>query len=51
MLANKIISSYKAGKTAQSWIISGPEGIGKHKIVNEIAKSLLGMRAGICLQG
>lgn len=46
MLANKIISSYKAGKTAQSWIISGPEGIGKHKIVNEIAKSLLGMRAG-----
>ena len=46
MLADKIISSYKAGKTAQSWIISGPEGIGKHKIVDEVVKALLGERAG-----
>ena len=46
MFSNKIISSYKAGKTAQSWIISGPEGIGKHRIVDEIVKALLGDRAG-----
>lgn len=42
MSVDKIISSYKAGKTAQSWIIVGPEGIGKHKMVDEIAKALLG---------
>ena len=46
MTANKIISSYRAGNTAQSWIISGPEGIGKHKLVDEIVKALLGERAG-----
>ncbi|MGN0919206.1 MAG: hypothetical protein ACI4OR_00370 [Alphaproteobacteria bacterium] len=46
MSANKIISSYLSGKTAQSWIIVGPEGIGKHKIVDEVAKTLLGERAG-----
>ncbi len=46
MFSDKIISSYQAGKTAQSWIISGPEGIGKHQIVNEVAKALLGSRAG-----
>ena len=46
MLDDKIISSYKAGKTAQSWIISGPEGIGKHKIVDEVTRALLGGRAG-----
>ena len=46
MLADKIISSYKDGKTAQSWIISGPEGIGKHKIVDEVTKALLGNRPG-----
>ena len=46
MSAEKIISSYKSGKTAQSWIISGPEGIGKHKIVDEVAQALLGTRAG-----
>ena len=45
MFADKIISSYKAGKTAQSWIISGPEGIGKHKIVDEVIKGLLGERS------
>ena len=46
MFADKIISSYKTGKTAQSWIISGPEGIGKRKIVDEVVKALLGERAG-----
>ena len=46
MLANKIVSSFRSGKTAQSWIISGPEGIGKHKIVDEVIKALLGERAG-----
>ena len=46
MISDKIISSYKAGKTAQSWIISGPEGIGKHKIVDEVVKALLGEKAG-----
>lgn len=46
MFSDKIISSYQAGKTAQSWIISGPEGIGKHQIVDEVAKALLGSRAG-----
>lgn len=46
MYADKIISSFQAGKTAQSWIISGPEGIGKHKIVDEVVKALLGERAG-----
>ena len=46
MFAEKIISSYKAGKTAQSWIISGPQGIGKHKIVDEVSKALLGNRTG-----
>lgn len=42
MISDKIISSYMAGKTAQSWIISGPEGIGKHLIVDEVASALLG---------
>ena len=46
MTANKIISSYKSGKTAQSWIIAGPEGIGKHTLVNEVAGALLGERSG-----
>ena len=46
MLADKIISSFRSGKTAQSWIISGPNGIGKHKIVDEVVKALLGERAG-----
>ena len=46
MLADKIVSSYQAGKTAQSWIIAGPEGIGKHKIVQRIVNALLGQRAG-----
>ncbi len=46
MFAEKIISSYKSGKTAQSWIISGPEGIGKHKIVDEVARALVGTREG-----
>ena len=46
MTADKIISSYKAGKTAQSWIISGPEGIGKDKIVDDVAKALLGEKVG-----
>ena len=46
MSADKIISSYLKGKTAQSWIIVGPQGIGKHQMVNEIAKSLLGEKAG-----
>ena len=46
MKVDKIISSYKSGKTAQSWIIVGPEGIGKHKKVDEIAKALLGEKAG-----
>ena len=46
MYADKIISSFQAGKIAQSWIISGPEGIGKHKIVDEVVKALLGERAG-----
>ena len=46
MSADKIISSFRAGKIAQSWIISGPRGIGKHKIVDEVVKALLGERAG-----
>ena len=46
MYADKIISSYKSGKIAQSWIISGPEGVGKHKIVDEVTKALLGNRPG-----
>ena len=46
MLADKIISAYRAGKTAQSWIIYGPEGIGKHKVVDEVSKVLLGEHAG-----
>ena len=46
MLADKIISSYKSGKRAQSWIISGPEGIGKHKIVDEVSRALLGTKEG-----
>jgi len=46
MFADKIISSYKAGKTAQSWIIAGPQGIGKHEIADEVVKALLGERAG-----
>ena len=40
MLADKIISSFQAGKTAQSWIISGPEGIGKHKVVDEVVLAI-----------
>ena len=46
MLADKIISSFQSGKTAQSWIISGPQGIGKHQVVDEIAHALLGTRTG-----
>ena len=46
MLADKIISSYRAGKTAQSWIISGPNGVDKHKIVDEVVGALLGKKAG-----
>ena len=42
MNAEQIVASYQAGKTAQSWIITGPEGIGKHQMVNEIAQALLG---------
>jgi len=51
MFAEKIISSYKSGKTAQSWIISGPEGIGKHKIVDEVARALVGTREGALSAG
>ena len=46
MTADKIISSYKEGNTAQSWIISGPQGIGKHRLVDEVVQALLGERAG-----
>lgn len=45
-IAQRIIHQFQSGHTSMSWLIIGPKGVGKKRLVKEVAQTLLGSNQG-----